>query len=282
MGVARRYTGSVVMSLFTAVIITASLFNHAVAADDPELTFAFPDKWMIRLGAYIVDGSNTQFSVNSALGGLGATIDYQKDLGGEDGDTIPRIDAYYRFNERHRIDFTSFSIDRQGQRVLAIDVTIDGVDYSIGESISSDIKYTLYRLGYGYSFYHSPKVELTLTAGLNFTSYDLNFALDDGSKAESAGVTVPLPVVGLRMGYAITPKWSVRYVSEAFFVEFDDSFRGAILNYELNTEYRLFRHFALGAGIARIGINAEVDDDDWRGEVTDSYRGFNLFGTFYF
>ena len=282
MSFASRYTKSVVMSLLTAAIIHASLVNHAVADDDPELTFAFPDQWMVRVGAYIVDGANTQFSVNSALGGLGATIDYQKDLGGEDGDTIPRVDAYYRFNERHRIDFTSFSIDRQGERTLAIDVTIDGVDYNIGETISSDIKYTLYRLGYGYSFYHSPKVELTLTAGLNITSYDLKFALNDGSKAESAGVTVPLPVVGLRMGYAITPKWNVRYVSEAFFIDIDDTFRGAILNYELNTEYRLFKHFALGAGIARIGVNAEVDDDDWRGEVTDSYRGFNLFGTFYF
>ena len=110
----------------------------------------------------------------------------------------------------------------------------------------------------------------------------MSFSLDDGSKAESAGVTVPLPVVGLRMGYAITPKWNVRYVSEAFFIDIDDTFRGAILNFELNTEYRLFKHFALGAGLARIGVNAEIDDEDWRGKVTDSYRGFNLFGTFYF
>ena len=250
-------------------------------AEDEAPVFAFPDKWMVRLGAYIVDGANTTVSVNSALG-LGAVIDYQKDLGGEDGDTIPRIDAYYRFNERHRIDFTSFSLDRKGTRTLDIDITIGDETFAATQTIDSDIKYTLYKVGYGYSFYHSPKTELTLTAGLNITKYDLQFALDDGTKAESAGVTVPLPVIGLRMGYAITPKWNVLYVSEAFFIDIDDTFRGAILNYELNTEYRLFKHFALGAGIARIGINAEVDDDKWRGKVTDSYRGFNLFGTFYF
>ena len=280
MKVINRYKKSVVMSLIATAIVSASIFNHAIA-DDEAPVFAFPDTWMIRIGAYIVDGANTQFSVSSDVG-LGAVIDYQKDLGGEDSDTIPRIDAYYRFNERHRIDFTSFSIDRKGTRTLAIDFSIDGVDYTVGETINSDIEYTLYRLGYGYSFYHSPTVELTLTAGLNITSYDLKFALADGSSAESAGVTVPLPVVGLRMGYAITPKWSVRYVSEAFFVEFDDKFRGAILNYELNTEYKIFKHFALGVGIARIGVNAEVDDDDWRGQISDSYRGFNVFGTFYF
>ena len=277
-----HYSKSVVIAFVAAAITSTSFINNAIAEENEELTVAFPDKWMIRLGAYIVDGSNTQFSVNSALGGLGATIDYQKDLGGEDGDTIPRIDAYFRFNERHRIDFTAFSIDRKGTRTLAIDVTIEGNDYSVGETINSDIKYTLYRLGYAYSFYHSPKVELSLTAGLNITTYDLSFSLADGTGAESAGTTVPLPVVGLRMGYAITPKWSVRYVSEAFFIDIDDKFRGAILNYEVNTEYKIFKHFALGVGIARIGVNAEVDDDDWRGKVTDSYRGYNVFGTFYF
>jgi len=275
----KLYTRSVVMSLCAAIAST-SIINNAIA-DDEAPVYAFPDQWMIRLGAYIVDGSNTAVSVSSDVG-LGAIIDYQKDLGGEDGDTIPRIDAYYRFNERHRIDFTSFSIDRKGTRTLAVELEIGDEIYAADETINSDIKYTLYRLGYGYSFYHSPKTELTLTAGLNITEYDLTFALADGSKAESAGVTVPLPVIGLRMGYAITPRWNVRYVSEAFFIDFDDSFRGAIINFELNTEYRLFKHFALGAGIARIGVDAEVDDDDWRGKVTDSYRGFNVFGTFYF
>jgi len=276
----KRYTRSVVMSFFAAAIASTSIISNAVA-DDEAPVFAFPDKWMIRLGAYIVDGSNTTVSVGSDLA-LGAIIDYQKDLGGEDGDTIPRIDAYYRFNERHRIDFTSFSIDRKGTRTLDATITIGDKTYNATETINSDIKYTLYKLGYGYSFYHSPKTELTLTAGLNFTDYDLRFALDDGAKSESAGVSIPLPVIGLRMGYAITPKWNVKYVSEAFFFEIEDAFRGAIINFELNTEYRLFKHFALGAGLARIGVNAEVDDDDWTGKVTDSYRGFNVFGTFYF
>ncbi len=277
----KRYARSAAISFFIAVMASTSIIKNVIAEENEELTVAFPDKWMVRLGAYIIDGANTQVSVNSAIG-LGAVIDYQKDLGGEDGDTIPRIDGYYRFNERHRIDFTSFSIDRKGTRTLAVDLEIGDEIYSASETINSDIKYALYRLGYGYSFYHSPKTELTLTAGLNITEYDLSFSLDDGSKAESAGVTVPLPVVGLRMGYAITPKWNVRYVSEAFFIDIDDTFRGAILNFELNTEYRLFKHFALGAGLARIGVNAEIDDEDWRGKVTDSYRGFNLFGTFYF
>lgn len=271
---------AVVAQVVTGILTTVMMAGSVSAAEDEAAVYAFPDKYMLRLGAYIVDGADTQFSVSKD--GLGAVIDYSRDLGGDSRDTIPRIDAYYRFNPRHRIDFTSFSIDRKGSRTLEIDVTIDGTDYFASETLNSDIKYTLYKLGYGYSFYHSEKVELTLTAGLNFTTYDFKFSTSAGDKAESAGFTAPLPMFGLRMGYAITPKWSVNYVAESFFIDFEDTIKGALVNYEINTEYKLFKNFAIGAGLARMGSNVDVNDDDYSGKVSDSYRGYTVFGTLYF
>jgi hypothetical protein len=43
-------------------------------------------------------------------------------------------------------------------------------------------------------------------------------------------------------------------------------------------------HFAIGAGLARLGADVEVNDDDWIGKVTvtDSYHGYRVFGTLYF
>jgi len=277
----KRLTKVVAVPVFAGIFATTMMVGSVSAAKDESAVYAFPDKYMLRLGAYIVDGADTQFSVSK--NGLGTVIDYSRDLGGDSRDTIPRIDAYYRFNPRHRIDFTSFSIDRKGTRELAIDppIVIDGEDFS-GDTLNSDIKYTLYKLGYGYSFYHSEKVELTITAGLNFTTYDFTFSNDAGDKAESAGFTAPLPMFGLRMGYAITPKWSVNYVAESFFIEFEDKIKGALINYELNTEYKLFKNFAIGAGLARIGSNVDVNDDDYSGKISDSYRGYTVFGTLYF
>lgn len=279
-----KYLNSTARRMFMAacpiILAPVCLSNHALA-DTESPVYAFPDKWMIRAGAYVVDGADTQISLNSDVG-LGTSIDYQRDLGGEDGDTIPRIDAYYRFNMRHRIDFTAFNITRAGERTLALDLTIGDENFSASETIRSEIDYTIYKLGYNYSFYHSPKVELSISAGLNITSYDLKFSDSTGAKVETADVSVPLPMFGLRMGYAITPKWNVRYVSEAFFIEIDDALRGALLNYELSTEYRLFKHFALGVGLARIGLDVDVNDDNWRGSISDGYRGYNVFGTLYF
>ena len=269
--------------LVTAVTLCCLISGNVSAAEEETTTFAFPDKYMIRLGGYIVDGANTTFSVTSDIGGLGTVIDYSRDLGGDSRDTIPRIDAYYRFNERHRIDFTSFSIDRSGTRAIAIDppLVIGDETYS-GTTVNSDLKYTLYKLGYAYSFYHSSRVELSISAGLNFTEYEFSINDDSGANAETAGFTAPLPMFGLRMGYAITPKWSVNYVAESFFVDFEDKVRGALINYELNTEYKVLKNLALGAGLARIGSAVEINDDDWVGSMSDSYRGYTLFATLYF
>ncbi len=158
---------------------------------------------------------------------------------------------------------------------------IDDVIYNAGETLTSEINYTLYKVGYGYSFYRSSKVELSFSAGLNITSYDLKFN-DGTTKVESADVTAPLPMFGLHMGYAITPKWSIEYVTEAFFIDIEDTFSGSLLSYELSTEYKLFKHFAIGAGVARLSTDVELDDDGWKGTVSDSYRGYRVFGTFYF
>lgn len=277
-----KFLKALTVPIGVTIISSCMLTTSVIAAEADDSAVAFPDKYMIRLGAYVVDGSDTQFSVSSDVLGLGTVIDYQRDFGGDSGETIPRIDAYYRFNERHRIDFTSFSIERTGSRTLAIDppIIIGDEDFS-GGTINSDIKYTLYKLGYAYSFYHSPKVELSLSAGLNITSYDLKF--DDGTnKVESADVTAPLPMFGLRMRYAITSKWSAEFVSEAFFIDIEDTFSGSLVSYELTTEYKLFKQFAIGAGIARLGANVDVSDDGWNGSISDSYRGYRVFGTFYF
>lgn len=276
-----RFMKAVAAPIITVVIASGILSGSAIAADGEEPGVAFPDKYMLRLGAYIVDGSNTSFSVSTPIG-LGTVIDFQRDLGGDSRDTIPRLDAYYRFNDRHRIDFTTFALDRKGSRTIDVEITIEDQTYNANETVNSEIKYNLYKLAYAYSFYHSPKVELSLSAGLNITSYDLSFVNDTNDKAEAAGFTAPLPMFGLRMGYAITPKWNVYYVTEAFFIEFEDTIRGALVSYELSTEYKLFKNFAIGAGLARFGTSVEVDDDDWNGKVTDSYRGYTLFGTFYF
>ncbi len=266
--------------LFSIVIFTL-MTGRAIAHEEGKVTAVLPDKFMFRLGAYFVDGSKTSFSVNSNILGLGTTLDFDKDLGGEKRDKIPRIDFYYRFNNHHRIDYTWFGINRKGSRTLTTTIKIGDRVFVAKDVLHSEIKYNLHKLGYSYSLYHTPEIELAVSIGLNVMSYDLGFSSDLGV-SESVGVTLPLPVYGLRAGYSFTPNWSVHFVAETFVIDYQDKLVGSLLNYEVNTEYRLFKNFAIGAGIARIGLHADVNTDGWRGAVSDSYRGLTAFGVLYF
>jgi len=265
----------------TLALTSASVLNTVQAEESQEPALAFPDKWMIRAGAYFVDKADTSVTVLSSAG-VGTGINFKNELGGEESATVPRIDAYYRFNDYHRIDFTTFNVDRSGKKTLTAELQIGDEIYSANETVNSDINYTLYKVGYGYSFYRSSKVELNVTAGLNITRYDLQFNLENGGNVETAGFTAPLPMFGLRMSYAMTPKWTINYVAESFVIDVESKFRGVLLNNELNIEYRLMKHFALGAGAARSSIDASIESSDWSGRMTDSYHGYTLFGTLYF
>jgi hypothetical protein len=147
--------------------------------------------------------------------------------------------------------------------------------------MTSSIEYTITKVGYAYSFYHSPQVELSLAAGLNITDYDLSYFNGTGG-GDAIGVTAPLPLFGLQMAFAISPKWSVRYLSEAFYIDIEDTLKGTLLNNELSIEYRALKSFAIGVGITRVSTDFEVDDDDWKGSFTDSHRGYLLYGSLYF
>jgi hypothetical protein len=36
---------------------------------------------------------------------------------------------------------------------------------------------------------------------------------------------------------------------------------------------KLFKNFALGIGLARQGLDVDVNDDEWSGSLSGSYRG---------
>lgn len=251
--------------------------KHATAASEGEVS---PDRLKFRLSSYNVFDADTDIAVFSSSG-AGATVNFGDDLGGEKVVTIPRLDGYYRFNEYHRIDFTVFKTDRSGLEVLDLNVDLGEESYVIGDLLETDIKFSFLKLGYAYSFFHSPDVELSFTVGLNITEYDFSFGLENGGQSGSTGASAPLPTYGFRMAYNIDSNWSLYYVSETFFIHIDDELKGALLNYELDLEYRFDNSFVLGAGISRISADLDVSSSDWQGRLADSNRGLLIYLAYY-
>lgn len=243
-------------------------------------TVAFPEKFLLRLSSYSIQNADTDLAVFSSSS-LGTGFSFVDDLGGDDSVTVPRIDGYYRFNHRHRIEFGTFRIERDGRNLLAIDLDIGDESYSVGDTVKSKINYELLKVGYAYTIYHSQEVELSATLGLNVTDYEFDYRLIDGSSADSSRASGPLPMFGVRVSYAINPRWSVHYLSEVLFIEAGDT-DGSIQNYELDFRYKLNNKFIVGAGLARFSVDVTTEDSDWNGRIADTHPALVVTGSYFF
>ncbi len=92
-------------------------------------------------------------------------------------------------------------------------------------------------------------------------------------------LTVPLPSIGLVVNYNITPRFQFQTRGDFFYLAIGD-YEGALFEFYAGLEYRLFKHFALGAAYDR--LSTDVQNTSSSGyEFSLDYNLVYLYGTLY-
>lgn len=215
----------------------------------------------------------------------GSRIDLQGDLALSKRDDTYAFGAEWRFAMRHRLSVRYFEIDRSGTATLDEDETIGDVTFPAGSSVDSSFKNRVVPLAYSYSFYRSPDTEFAGTIGLHWTRLELNVRGRSNTnvtvidKEASADVAGPLPLLGLRLDYAFTPKWRVLTHAEYFALKVGGSvvYKGSMASLRAATEYDVFRNVTLGLSYTYFRMNVDADDSDWHGAIDYRYYGPMLY-----
>jgi hypothetical protein len=265
-----------------ALAIKYLVLAHIIILSQSVMADEIPDRLVIKAGSYIVNSIDTDISVNPQGGLLGSNIKYSKDLGGEDSTTVPRIQGYYRFNDRHRIDFGYYKVDRSGQRTLDAELVIGDEVYPVNAAVSSNLDVSVFKTAYTYSFYHNSKVELGASAGLHLMDYSYLVTNNNATIRTDDDFTAPLPVFGFLVNYNITPAWSFYVRPEIFYIEIEDQYKGSLVDFMFGTEYRVFKHVSFGISVNRMSIDAEVDEPNFRGSINEVYKGLTIYTGIYF
>lgn len=275
-----------VMKLISGCLLMYGFFSmpmlHAAENTESSADESYPDKFKVSLGSYFLQDTNTDVSINSSVGNIGTTINMERDLGTDDRLSVPRLDGYYRFTDKHRLDFAWTNVKREGTKTIVLEIDVGDETFVSSDVIASKVDTTFFKLAYAYSFYKSPKVELSFIAGLNLLDYSVVMDNKTSGRVETADVTVPLPVFGMSMDYTIAPRWLVHFKMETFYLEYDDKIRGSLMDAGLGLEYRVLKNMGLGIDISRFALDAKVDTSSYSGSVTDLYRGINLYVSAYF
>ncbi len=234
----------------------------------------------LHAGSYLLARVDTE--INVRVNGVGGSFNPKDALGLQYDTAVARVSVDYAFNDAHALQFSWYSIGSRGERVLDQDINWpddSGNIIAAGSGVRSDMRFRILRAGYRWTFHHDDKVDLAVGAGVHLTEVrvGLEARVTSGGgtvyyDSRSASVTMPLPVLGMHLGYRISPRWDWQIDSEWFVMQFGD-YRGDYLDSTLTLGYRL----RLGAGLAANTLEVTRDDGTERFDVRNTINGGLLY-----
>jgi hypothetical protein len=246
---------------------------QSALADDLE-----GDRFSLSLGVFVTDrDTDTQLDGTTT----GSDINFEKDLGLDSSDSVFRLDGYYRFNERHRLDFSVFDLSRSASTTIDRDLQWGDTSYTVNTGVDTDVDLQIYKAAYTYAFMRRDKGYLGLTAGLYVADTRSSIAEQSLGQATIGDITAPLPVIGLRGEYALSDRWSFRASSEFFALEYNDV-DGALIDLYAGIDYQVLDNISLGVGVNSVSIDVDATKTSFAGAIDWQYVGGLLFLKFNF
>lgn len=266
-------------------MLLTALFTAPALADD----YKENDRFYNQFGAFLIGNTNTLMAAEYK--GVGAIIDTNEVLNMDQSLTVGRISGYWRYHRRHRLEYAFYNIKREGSKTLQDDLEWNGETFVVGSTVNSLLETTTAKVNYSWSFYRNEKVELGIGGGLHITRIKaaLNGSIYSGDPAnpvsqagrEEIDVTAPLPVVGLRLGYAVNSKIKIRVSTDVFAVRIAD-IEGNLRDTRLGVDWRFSKHVGLGGSLISTDLYVEASEGDETLKLSNQVNGAELFLSLYF
>lgn len=272
--------------LILTLLFIAGLFAQPVLAesknskDQPWETFNF------QLGWYFAD-LDSDIRIGSDTLGVGVTADVEETLGLKTSMSVFKASTLYRFsdNRRHQVDFQYFDLRRNSTKQIGTQIDWGDHTYPIGTTVESYFNIRVFKGSYSYAFFQDDRFRLSASLGLYTMPIEMGISAD-GIGAEEKDFIAPLPVLGFKFDFALTPKLFLKQSFEVFYYEYKQ-FEGSIATASLDLEYNVWKHVGLGIGVDTFRLKIEADGEDYPeidfiGNLEFNYIGLLLYTKVYF
>ena len=267
----------------TALACGAILFAAApaVLADESPDLLTVP--FNVALGTFVLN-TDTDVRLDGDTG-AGTDIDWERSLGDDGDQTRFRVDAFWRFADRHKLRFLWFNNSTSNSRTLEEEIEWGDVTYPVGASLKADFDFDIYELAYEYAFLRRDNYELSGSIGLHWTAMSLALAGEaslvgdeqvSGTVRKEGSVDLPLPVIGLRGLWNLTHDFWID-ASAQFFALSIDEYDGSLQDFRVAVLWQPNKWVGLGAGYNQFNVDLDIDKDRFNGELDWTYKGPIIF-----
>ena len=153
--------------------------------------------------------------------------------------------------------------------------------FPVDTVVDSKFDLGIYKVAYTWSFLRRDKGYLGLTAGLYIADIATSLSAPSIGAREDAGITAPLPVIGLRGEYYISDRWTFRASGEIFAFKYED-FDGSLYDIYAGLDFQVMNHMAVGIGINSVQMDLGVTKTNANGNLNWQYDGGLLYLKFDF
>lgn len=170
-------------TLITAFTLLLAICSYADAHDDLDDRYddePVSERFKLRIGGFLIGSFNTTARLDSTRYPLGTLIDLEEDFNVDSSETVLRIDGFYRFNKKHRIDWTYYGSRRSGTAVASQEYVIGdpndpdgGFIIPRGSRVQTKWDFDLLKVGYAWSFLNKRRYEMFIGTGLNIRRLDI-------------------------------------------------------------------------------------------------------------
>ena len=234
----------------------------------------------LSLGGFITK-SNSGLRVDSQTLGRGTQLNLRNLFGIDDAVNSFRADGFWRFFPRHRFDFSYYDLSQDGSRSLSATIQVGDQTFVLGTTVTTEFDLAIYKAGYSYSFVQNRRFELAASLGVFGLDTKFGITATGIGTQETASLFAPLPVVGLRGAYAVTPKLFVRAGIQYFGIDLGDV-SGQLVDVMVIVDYDIFDNIAVGAGYNFVDLDLEAEESKLRGNLDFDYGGAIVFVKFFF
>lgn len=262
----------------TFVLLSLTMSAAAFADDHPML-----DRFSMSAGVFANSFSGST-RVDGNVRNSGTRLDFDRDLGQNGTRYLPYVAATWRPFERHEFELSYYHDDTDGSKDLHRTIVFNGQAFDLDTRLKSKFTLDSGSFTYRYWAWIGDQAAFGLTAGLQAYSFDLKLSANVSASGGGGGVSgsvsrsakassdLPDPSIGLAYRLQMAP-WARLVVDAGAFKANVDNVDATLYNARLGAEFYPFEHWAVIAQYSYNKIDADVDRNKLRGNVTFRFSG---------